>query len=367
MMKKYATVKYIDFSAYERIIAISDIHGDLEGFEGVLSKYEFSDQDALVIVGDILEKGDQSLPLLKRVKQLSEKGNVHMVLGNNDTAFSNLYSEYFSDEDICHYMNSGKKTVLAEMAKELKLPYGTADEIRRLKSAIKENYGEEYAFLNALPQIIDCEQATFVHAGIQPGKLEEQDWSYCLTAPAFASQPHRFGKPLVIGHWPATNYCDTIIDANVYYNEETNVYSIDGGNSMKSWRQINCLIFRKDGTIESGYYENLPKVRVVEAQKSNDNPVTLTFPNTLIEIREKREEESLCYVPHLHREMMIKNKRIYSYAQKHYCWDFTTYLLPVEAGEIVSYCGKGEEGILIKRNGIVGKYLGEYVLLDDRA
>ena len=48
MNKTYATVHKVDFSPYRRVIAISDIHGDREGFDGVLDKLGFSEDDALV-------------------------------------------------------------------------------------------------------------------------------------------------------------------------------------------------------------------------------------------------------------------------------------------------------------------------------
>ena len=43
----YAVVQKIDFSPYQRVIAISDIHGDCQGFDGVLKKVGFSEKDAL--------------------------------------------------------------------------------------------------------------------------------------------------------------------------------------------------------------------------------------------------------------------------------------------------------------------------------
>ena len=363
MNSTYATVQKVDFSPYRRTIAISDIHGDCEGFDGVLQKVGFSDEDALVIVGDILEKGDHSLELLQRVKELARKGNVYMVLGNNDTAFRHLYADFFTDKDICWYMNSGKKTVLIEMADALHMPYATEADIEALKIAIRENYSEEYDYLESVPHIIDSNLAVFVHAGLESDDLYRQNPQYCMAAPAFSRQTHHFEKMVVVGHWPATNYCETIIDANAFYKEATNVYSIDGGNSMKSWQQINYLILRNDGTVENGYYDAQPKIRVEEAQAATDQPLTLVFPNTLLEIREQKEDCSICFVPHLQQEMSVPNNRIYHYGGKAYRWDYTNYHLPVAAGEVVSFCGEMDGEILIKREGIVGKYRGEYKFL----
>ena len=47
-----------------RILAVSDIHGNRAFFRGLLEKAAFSSRDILVLVGDILEKGPDSLGLL---------------------------------------------------------------------------------------------------------------------------------------------------------------------------------------------------------------------------------------------------------------------------------------------------------------
>ena len=77
MMK--ATVEYVTVPKDSRIIAISDIHGDLSGFKKLLNKVHFTDHDSLFIVGDFCEKGSEILPLVRYVMNLSKKSNVHIV------------------------------------------------------------------------------------------------------------------------------------------------------------------------------------------------------------------------------------------------------------------------------------------------
>jgi len=102
---------------------------------------------------------------------------------------------------------------------------------------------------------------------------------------------------------------------------------------------------------------------VLETQAEDSSPLTLVFPNTLLEIRRKQDDICICYVPYLNREMEVPQNRIYHYGGKTYRWDFTTYHLSVKAGEIVSFCGEMDGELLIKRDGIVGKYHGKYRLL----
>lgn len=359
-----AKVQDVDFSHYQRVIAISDIHGDLEGFLGLLEKIQFTQKDALLIVGDIVEKGKHSLELLQEVMKLYQQGNIYVVLGNNDTILTDIFSEEVSNEDILWYMNSRDNSVLIDMAHKLNAEYKTIEDIQKLKIAIQENFQEEIQFITHLPVILESELATFVHAGIEAKPLEEQDINYCLSAPEFAKQTHVYQKPVVVGHWPASNYSECIIKVNAYYNEKTNVYSIDGANSMKSWQQINYLIF-EDGKISTGYYDRLPRIKALDNQAESKEYFTLLFPNTLVEIRQRNEHESSCYVPFLNQIITLLNENIYEYKRKTYCNDFTTYYLQVQAGESLSFCKQDERGVLVKREGIIGYYAGSYEKIDE--
>lgn len=364
MNTQYAKVQYADFSQYKRVIAVSDIHGDKDGFLAMLQKLNFTSEDALVIVGDILERGSQSLELLRVVMELSKKDNYYLVAGNNDVLFEEWKDNDEMDPEVHRYVTHRDNSTVIEMARELAMPYETLEELKHLKVAIYENYQKELDFLKHLPLILESNLATFVHAGIKPGTIEKQDPVYCLEAPAFAKEKNVFRKPIIVGHWPASNYSENIISVNPYVNQETNVYSIDGGNSMKLWHQINYLIF-ENGEIKMGYYDNLPKVKILEKQESTDQKeaVTLLFPNTLVKIKERHEKSSLCYLPHVDKEMQVDNDLIYRYKEDDYCYDFTTYHLSLETGETVALCSQLKDGILVKKDGIVGLYTGRYAFL----
>lgn len=359
MGEEFARVARADFGAYDRVIAVSDIHGDCAGFDGMLESVGFGPKDALVIVGDILERGRESLPLLKRVVSLSQTGRVYAVIGNNDASIKR-WSRGSMDDMALRCLQSREDTVIREMAQELGMPYETLSDVAALREACCERYNTELAYLESLPHIIDSELATFVHAGIMPGDLQTQNAKYCLTALEFSEQGYRFDKPVVVGHWPSSNYSTGIIDVGVHFNREANIYSIDGGNSMKNWGQINILTFERGGKISCSSYDRLQKIRVLDAQENTEELLTLLFPKTCVEVLEELEEQKRCFVPYLNREMLFAANRVYAYKGKTYCWDFTTYRLPVKAGEIVSFCGNREDGILIKRDGIVGKYMGRY-------
>lgn len=366
MRKKYASVQQVDFSIYKRVVVVSDIHGDSESLAGVLKKVNFSREDALIIVGDMTEKGAHSLEVLRMVMKYAEAGNVYAVLGNNDALLLEWLDGEISDTGMHGYVMAKENGVIREMAQELGTVFESLEDFLKLKQKIREAYAPEIQFLRKLPHIIDSKLAVFVHAGIEPGDLWQQDYDFCLATPEFAKQKHHFEKPVIVGHWPVSNYCDEKIDANVYFNKETNVISLDGGNSMKAWQQLNYLIVDMSGRykMQSGYFDCLPKIRALDAQRESQSALTLAFSNTYIEILQKEEDQSRCFVPYINKEMMVPNNRIYEYKQKTYRYDMTTYDLAVEAGEILSFCMQTEDGIWAKRDGIVGNYRGRYEFLN---
>lgn len=359
-MADIAVCRFVDTSCFERVIVLSDIHGDLEGFKGVLDKARFSEKDALIIVGDILEKGQKCLPLLRFVIELSETGRVFMLLGNNDVLLADWRDGYASDEAILNYTKIVENSTIFEMGRELSLPWGTLDELQKLKREIFTHYSDEIAFLDSLPHIIETEFAVFVHGGLDDCPLTEQDQSICLSKPHFGTEKRCFSKPVIVGHWPASNFCEKVIDVNPFINRESNIISIDGGNSLKSWGQINYLVFRSGAIEEYGYFDRLPRIRVLEAQKENESPTLLIHPRTLVKIRSKGETESLCFLPAINSEKTILNEKIYEYRGNFYCWDYTDYKLELNAGETVTLCQTDEYGALVKKNGIVGYYTGKW-------
>ena len=65
--------------------AIGDIQGCLREFDCLLEKINFSADDELWLAGDLINRGPQSLQLLRRVKALSSQCQI--VLGNHDLHF----------------------------------------------------------------------------------------------------------------------------------------------------------------------------------------------------------------------------------------------------------------------------------------
>lgn len=67
---------------------VSDIHGEYELFLSLLEKIHLSDDDTLIVCGDIIDKGCGSVKLLNK---LSRMKNAVCILGNHELAFLRYY------------------------------------------------------------------------------------------------------------------------------------------------------------------------------------------------------------------------------------------------------------------------------------
>lgn len=60
---------------------ISDIHGHYDMFIGLLDKIEFKDTDTLYVLGDVLDRGQHPIKVLKK---LMEMPNAICLIGNHE-------------------------------------------------------------------------------------------------------------------------------------------------------------------------------------------------------------------------------------------------------------------------------------------
>lgn len=70
-----------------RNIIIGDVHGCLSELEALLEKCSLQPTDQLFFIGDLIDKGPDSVGVVKYVYELSLKLNVKLILGNHEEKF----------------------------------------------------------------------------------------------------------------------------------------------------------------------------------------------------------------------------------------------------------------------------------------
>ena len=71
-----------------RHIFIGDVHGMLDELNTLLDKLELREDDRIVFVGDLLDKGPDSAGVVNRVRTLASSNEVTLVMGNHEDTHS---------------------------------------------------------------------------------------------------------------------------------------------------------------------------------------------------------------------------------------------------------------------------------------
>lgn len=364
-----ARVKYLQLPKHGRILAISDIHGNLPYFRGLLYKLRFSKDDVLLLLGDMVEKGGESLATLRTVMELTRTHNVHALLGNCDGWFmQNGPDAPWSAAAIRRYICSQRRDrgpgLLAQMCAELGIALTEDMDIPAMRRALEARFGPELRFLRSLPHIIETEHYTFVHGGLpEDGPLEALDAGRCMKNDAFLTQGKRFRKWVIVGHWPVMLYREDICSAGPIIDHGRKIASIDGGCVLKSDGQLNALIIPRDGSEDFlyEYFDPFPVYRVLDAQAGSERSAYIRWGDNAVEILSPGTEFTRCRHLRTGYEMDILTKYLSGDGGAVRCADSTDYELPLQPGDEVSLVEETSRGYLVKHRGVTGWYRGRLI------
>lgn len=192
-----------------RIFAISDIHGCYKPFyELVVNTLKLRKSDRLILLGDYIDRGDQSKEVIDFIIDLSKKGfDITPLTGNHEVMLCDAYND--QDSLPLWLMNNGMSTLLS---------FGIED--------IREIDNHYLEFFTSLEYYKILSDFVFVHAGfnnyaIDPfSERNSMIWESSLSY----NNPMLSGKTIVHGHRPKTvSYVKRVI------GEKSKVIPIDTG------------------------------------------------------------------------------------------------------------------------------------------
>lgn len=362
MWTSKASVKKLN-SENRRIIVISDIHGNLPYFKALLGKLSFCDDDILIIDGDFLEKGPDSLGTLRYIMELSKCGNVHTVCGNCDSWAEIIDGEtYFIPPRLLKYMLFRKSGLCWDMFREMGVDINENTALEEYMPRLAEQFAAEWDFLGGIPQIIETPHYIFVHGGIKPDiPAEEQMAGDCMKFDNFLSYGYSFDKWVIVGHWPVMLYLEDRVCANPIFDTEHRIISLDGGCVLKDDGQLNALIIPYEGSEDFSFdsYDPFPVKKVKSYQAGGEKSYYIRWGDNKVEVLERGEEFSHCRHIRTGYEMDILTK--YLYSDENICTvnDCTDLVLELHPGDEVSVIEESSRGYLVKHKGTSGWYFGE--------
>lgn len=358
-----AVVQKISLPAGRRVLVMSDIHGMLSWLRALLVKADFLKDDILILLGDLLEKGPESLATLRYVMELSRTHTVYAVSGNCDGLALHLEAQpTFDEDDIMAYMRIHPESIVRQMARELGLRLKTREDLIALREALPGAFAPELAYLRSLPTILESEDYVFVHGGVPSyDRMEELDAWGCMKNDAFWQKGFSFRKYCVVGHWPVTLYREGIPCCDPLIDRARKIISIDGGCGLKPDGQLNLLLLPSapGGDFSLLRHDGCPLVRALDRQEAGpDRPFTTRWTDNAVEILQPGPELTLCRHRSSGRELPILNDFLTLRGGQAYCQDSTDYRLPVEKGDLLSLVAETKSGFLVKKDGVTGWYHG---------
>ena len=370
------TIQRIAFPDHRRILMISDLHGHADGLRHVLRQARFGPDDILVIVGDLVEKGPQSLETLRLVMALEKECTVYPLMGNVD-----LWRLEFlqSDdprkwEEMKDYSLRAKtwwgNSMLGEMCAEIGMPLTAETDMATVFPEIQRHFAPEIAFLSGLITILDTQRITFVHGGIPHERLDElagTDAYPLLKFDDFYSAGFSFRKYVAVGHWPAVLYSPTYPDFRPLIDRQRRIISMDGACGVKSEGQLNLLIlpdWRSDD-FSLITWDGLPVIQALDDQTGSpaENARYIRWNDHAISVQRRGGHQSL--ILHHGMPMNVPTSCIFDHDGVLSCSDITDYRLPVSAGDTLHLILRLPNGCYVKKNGIAGWYMGRYTRITE--
>ncbi|MCM1299608.1 MAG: metallophosphoesterase [Firmicutes bacterium] len=211
---------------------ISDIHGDYERYRAILQKINLRDRDTLYVIGDVIDRGKDSLKILK---DMMMRVNVIPIIGNHEYMAINCLKFLMKDitkeeiakldkdivEGLLEWQNVGGQT--------------TIDEFHRLSAEDKED------IIDYLSEFTLYEEAeaggksfVLVHAGLEGFDPDKSLDDYKLHEMIFNtpdySRVYFKDKYLVTGHLP-TAFIEENPEPNKIFKANNHI-AIDCGCGM---------------------------------------------------------------------------------------------------------------------------------------
>ena len=203
---------------------ISDLHGEYERLDQLLTEIEFSEKDDLYIIGDVVDRGQEGIRILREVMQHS---NMHMLLGNHELMMIRYFADDVTEKEKRRWNRNRNFYTLAGLDQ---LP---EDEREKL-----------FTFLNGLPDhaafTVNGKKYVLVH-GYWADNTFDRVWNRPTleTPPAFGTD-----VTMIIGHTPV---CEYVCPGN---DEDQYVYSrklTEAGDHFRilhtaSFIDIDCCV-----------------------------------------------------------------------------------------------------------------------------
>lgn len=166
-----------------KLIAIGDIHGEYFKLKNLIEKLKPHKSDTVIFLGDYIDRGLYSKRVIDYLLECENSFNCIFLMGNH---------EYY-------FLKSNND----EYAKDFFLTYGgiqTIDSYYGYENILKTHKN----FFDKLKPYYLTEEFLFVHAGIRPDKIleEQEEIDFYIIRNNFINYKHKLKQKVIFGHTP---------------------------------------------------------------------------------------------------------------------------------------------------------------------
>lgn len=233
--------------------AISDIHGQHEKFEKLLH-YWNPDNQQLVLLGDYIDRGPESLEVLQRILDLKKTYGAVVNRGNHEELFLGWFDNP-EDPDDCYFQNVGLATILSflqhySVEKTVSLPFILSS--TKVRDYIQNTYPEVIQLIRDTLYYYETESYIFVHAGFNPAFKNWKNSSpkdYLWVRNSFIYQRNKTGKIAVFGHTNTSLLHQDSKNNDVWIDPWKTKICIDGGAGSN--QNLNGVVLNENDGISN--------------------------------------------------------------------------------------------------------------------
>ncbi len=204
----------------------SDMHGQYGLFKKMLEDIHFSMEDTLFVLGDIIDRGPESIPMLQ---DIMARPNVFCIMGNHELMMYTEYRVAWEESYWLHGSNGGNKT----KREFRRLPMGeqkkVLDFIENMYLQIDLTVGDMH-FLLSHSDFLEEKGSVFfrdVDYEVARHVVWNSPWRTFEYVPE--SKYAEDGRVHVIGHVPVQNIFRRWTGAEAYIDAEHLIINIDLG------------------------------------------------------------------------------------------------------------------------------------------
>lgn len=364
-----------------RLIAISDIHGHLSLFDKLLGRIALTPRDTLIVVGDMCERGNESLGMIRRAMELRARGNAHFMMGNVD--INSLSAATGKGHFTCAQSLSFLRrmfegcgcTLFHEMCAELGMDAGKAlegeTELARAQQEICGAFRSELEFMASLPTFITAGQYAFVHGGAPSCDFDRyaglDAWPF-LKRDAFIDSGTVMDRYTIVGHWPAALYRSHGMSNAPYIERRQRIIDIDGGVGIRKMAQLNALILPAQGEDFSWLsVDECRRYRALDAQQCRPDTIYIRWGHCDVDVISEQGDTALVRHIESGRILPVPTCMLYDRepgCARCHCGDISDGEIEVRPGDELGVAAITSLGAIAKRGDDIGWYMGRIEPVD---